>query len=152
MERNFTEECVDSAVEAQESGLNKAEATEYCSCTYDEIRAKVPFAEYDGQAREDEAAPLPQKLEAAAARCRLRQGYTEGVAKTFTSECVESAVDDGVGEAKAREFCGCVVAEAKAKVPFEVFAEFDTKAQKDPSAKPPAAMDAAIQRCAKSLG
>jgi len=155
VERNFTDECVDSAVGNEQSGLSEAEATEYCSCTYDEISAEVPFAEfaeYDEQAREDEATPLPPKFEDAAIRCRIEQGYTEGVGRTFTSECVKSAVEDGVGEAQAREFCGCAFSEIKAKVPFEEFAEYDAKARKDPSAKPPPAMNAAIERCAESLG
>ena len=72
VEENFTEECVKSAVESGDGALTEAQADEYCQCTYDDIEANVPFeefAEYDDRAREDENAPVPPKIAAAAERC-----------------------------------------------------------------------------------
>jgi hypothetical protein len=155
VERNFTEECVGEAVDAGEGALLEVDARAFCSCTYTEIEATVPFAEfakYDDQAREDENAKLPSKFEAAAIGCRTKLGYSKSTERTFLSTCAGSAVEEGLSRSEAREYCGCTYAEIKAKVPFEEFAEYDAKAQRDPSAAPPPKMAAAVERCAESLG
>ena len=155
VERNFTQECVDEAMAAADGALMEADAREYCSCTYDEIEATVPFAEfaeYDDRAREDEDAKLPPELEQAAAGCRAEQGYSESTEKAFVASCAESAVAEGLSQAQAREYCGCTFAEIEAKVPFEEFAESDAKARKDPSAEPPPKLAAAAEHCAESIG
>ena len=71
VEESFTTECVKAASEG-EGALTEAEADRYCQCTYDDIEANVPFeefADYDDAVREDENAPVPPKIEAAAERC-----------------------------------------------------------------------------------
>jgi hypothetical protein len=155
VESNFMEECVGGAERDDAGAKVEAETREYCSCTYGELEATVPFAEFaefDQQASEDEDAPLPPKFVAIAEACRLKQGYSATTEKTFVDACAASAVEEGLSEAQAQDYCDCTYTEIKANVPFEEFAEYDAKAQKDPSATPPPKMTAAVERCAESVG
>ena len=157
VEREFTESCVDSAVESGDGALGETEATAYCSCTYREIETNIPFeqfAEYDEQAREDPDTPPPPEFREAAEKCRADQGYSAAVKQSFTSQCVESALagEGSITEAQAREYCDCTFAEIEANVPFDEFAEYDAKARKDPSAEPPPKIAAAVETCAESVG
>ena len=155
VESNFMEECVKGAAEVGAGAQVEAETREYCSCSYDKVEATVPFEEfaaYDERAREDENTPLPPKFAAIVESCRLEQGYSAITEKSFIDSCVASAVDEGLSEAQAQDYCDCTYREIEANVPFEEFAEYDAKAQKDPSAQPPPKMTAAVERCAESIG
>ena len=62
VEEAFTGGCVDQAMETSNDAVPRTEAEEYCSCTYDEVAANVPFeefAEYDARVEEDENARPP---------------------------------------------------------------------------------------------
>ena len=152
---NFMDECVEGAVDASGGAAIEAATQEYCSCTYDELAASVPyeeFAEGEERAPEDEDVPLPPEYEAAVAKCRAEQGYSEGTRAVFVATCVKSAVDQQLTEAEAQDYCRCAFAELKAKIPYTEFDRYDAQARRDPSAELPPKLAAVFEHCAGSLG
>jgi len=74
LEKTFVAGCVESS---RDEGVSVAKARGFCSCSFAEFKAKIPFeefAEYDAKTRKDLSAEPPPKMAAVAERCKASVG------------------------------------------------------------------------------